>query len=141
MRNCVAKRPRRLLNSTCWWNGWGRVEMADVSLFIGGRQYVVTCRDGDEVRLEFLAAMIDAKVQDAKRAIPGINEVRQLLFAALFLADELNDVKATAESAKTPAPAPPTSDPRLARSEEHTSELQSLMRTSYAVFCLKKTNN
>src|SRR3546814_6379119 len=26
------------------------------------------------------------------------------------------------------------------RSEEHTSELQSLMRTSYAVFCLKKTN-
>src|SRR3546814_10107916 len=27
------------------------------------------------------------------------------------------------------------------RSEEHTSELQSLMRTSYAVFCLKKNNN
>src|SRR3546814_5291986 len=26
-----------------------------------------------------------------------------------------------------------------ARSEEHTSELQSLMRSSYAVFCLKKT--
>src|SRR3546814_3614414 len=26
----------------------------------------------------------------------------------------------------------------LVRSEEHTSELQSLMRTSYAVFCLKK---
>src|SRR3546814_8144784 len=29
---------------------------------------------------------------------------------------------------------------RLTRSEEHTSELQSLMRTSYAVFCLKKKN-
>src|SRR3546814_6712443 len=28
-----------------------------------------------------------------------------------------------------------------ARSEEHTSELQSLMRTSYAVFCLKKKKN
>src|SRR3546814_7213622 len=27
------------------------------------------------------------------------------------------------------------------RSEEHTSELQSLMRISYAVFCLKKTNH
>src|SRR3546814_3395979 len=27
------------------------------------------------------------------------------------------------------------------RSEEHTSELQSLMRISYAVFCLKKTIN
>src|SRR3546814_8328881 len=30
---------------------------------------------------------------------------------------------------------------QLDRSEEHTSELQSLMRISYAVFCLKKKNN
>src|SRR3546814_10651631 len=29
-------------------------------------------------------------------------------------------------------------DQRFERSEEHTSELQSLMRISYAVFCLKK---
>src|SRR3546814_5845508 len=41
-------------------------------------------------------------------------------------------------------PAPPAGllrpvGPRR-RSEEHTSELQSLMRISYAVFCLKKTN-
>src|SRR3546814_2524002 len=32
------------------------------------------------------------------------------------------------------------SDERGTRSEEHTSELQSLMRISYAVFCLKKKN-
>src|SRR3546814_1477020 len=30
--------------------------------------------------------------------------------------------------------------PKKRRSEEHTSELQSLMRISYAVFCLKKKN-
>src|SRR3546814_3928196 len=30
---------------------------------------------------------------------------------------------------------------RFSRSEEHTSELQSLMRISYAVFCLKKKKN
>src|SRR3546814_4390928 len=30
---------------------------------------------------------------------------------------------------------------RQSRSEEHTSELQSLMRNSYAVFCLKKKTN
>src|SRR3546814_1348978 len=39
---------------------------------------------------------------------------------------------------------PETARPRIRarrpRSEEHTSELQSLMRISYAVFCLKKTN-
>src|SRR3546814_5699624 len=34
---------------------------------------------------------------------------------------------------------PPAS--RSGRSEEHTSELQSLMRISYAVFCLKKKSN
>src|SRR3546814_8678489 len=33
-----------------------------------------------------------------------------------------------------------TLSPISARSEEHTSELQSLMRISYAVFCLKKKN-
>src|SRR3546814_10743993 len=32
-------------------------------------------------------------------------------------------------------------DPGNARSEEHTSELQSLMRISYAVFCLTKKHN
>src|SRR3546814_5649617 len=31
--------------------------------------------------------------------------------------------------------------PAAGRSEEHTSELQSLMRISYAVFCLKKKNH
>src|SRR3546814_4689764 len=31
--------------------------------------------------------------------------------------------------------------PDAGRSEEHTSELQSLMRISYAVFCLKKKRN
>src|SRR3546814_4210021 len=44
------------------------------------------------------------------------------------------------------SPGLPNSEPtgRVVRSEEHTSELQSLMRISYAVFCLKKkkkTNN
>src|SRR3546814_6071617 len=32
-------------------------------------------------------------------------------------------------------------DAFVSRSEEHTSELQSLMRISYAVFCLKKKNS
>src|SRR3546814_8474963 len=36
------------------------------------------------------------------------------------------------------AAAAPADEPSSPRSEEHTSELQSLMRNSYAVFCLKK---
>src|SRR3546814_8164385 len=58
-----------------------------------------------------------------------------------------------AAAMRTATPAPPSSAPwecwsvqaplssRSTRSEEHTSELQSLMRISYAVFCLKKKNN
>src|SRR3546814_7831305 len=38
-------------------------------------------------------------------------------------------------------PCLPSPEPRDPRSEEHTSELQSLMRISYAVFCLKKKKN
>src|SRR3546814_1335163 len=40
--------------------------------------------------------------------------------------------------AVAPFAAHPEILPQQARSEEHTSELQSLMRISYAVFCLKK---
>src|SRR3546814_4253113 len=40
----------------------------------------------------------------------------------------------------TPPVSGSSGSPRAGRSEEHTSELQSLMRISYAVFCLKKKN-
>src|SRR3546814_5794814 len=50
-----------------------------------------------------------------------------------------------AGSMKVVVGAPETPTPMLAgklqRLEEHTSELQSLMRISYAVFCLKKKND
>src|SRR3546814_4268641 len=45
---------------------------------------------------------------------------------------------ATTPSARPARMAPSTHNERKRRSEEHTSELQSLMRTSYAVICLKK---
>src|SRR3546814_21155840 len=48
-------------------------------------------------------------------------------------APSASDDVPTVAATPTPAPHP--------RSEEHTSELQSLMRNSYAVFCLKKKNN
>src|SRR3546814_7983146 len=42
------------------------------------------------------------------------------------------------QSIKPHSPAAGSAGGTVARSEEHTSELQSLMRISYAVFCLKK---
>src|SRR3546814_8113491 len=65
------------------------------------------------------------------RAAPVLDEVAQLLVRPLRQHDAqlhvlIADLVALA---------------RRNRSEEHTSELQSLMRISYAVFCLKKKNN
>src|SRR3546814_8340221 len=61
---------------------------------------------------------------------------------------EINAFPTRFSSGTKPMPAPSTAGKRLSalrsrlsRSEEHTSELQSLMRISYAVFCLKKKNN
>src|SRR3546814_9920204 len=57
------------------------------------------------------------------------------------LSSGIRRAKAASTMAKdAPATPTPTSTPAdsVSRSEEHTSELQSLMRISYAVFCLKK---
>src|SRR3546814_7187993 len=58
------------------------------------------------------------------------------LFGAIFAANLANGLATRMPSG---ASLPVATDPAaIARSEEHTSELQSLMRISYAVFCLKK---
>src|SRR3546814_3713935 len=65
----------------------------------------------------------------------GLDEARRFLerVEVFALAESLGGVESPIEhpAIMTHAPIPP-------RSEEHTSELQSLMRTPYAVFCLKK---
>jgi cell division protein ZapA len=65
--------------------------MADVRLSIAGREYIVTCRDGEESRLVELGAMVDEKVREAGGGAGGLSESRQLLFAALLLADQIKD--------------------------------------------------
>ncbi|MBB6122677.1 cell division protein ZapA [Sphingobium subterraneum] len=70
--------------------------MAEVQISVGGRQYAMHCRDGDEIHLSRLAELVDTKVASARQASPGLTEVRQLLFAAILLADELHDEKSRA---------------------------------------------
>jgi len=75
--------------------------MADVRLSIAGREYLVTCRDGEEQRLEALGALVHEKAEEAGGAAQGLNESRQLLFASLLLADQLAD-STGAGAASTP---------------------------------------
>src|SRR3546814_7968452 len=66
---------------------------------------------------------------------------RERAFEAKYSRDEEMAFRMTARRARTStarSATPASTSPRSTRSEEHTSELQSLMRISYAVFCLTK---
>lgn len=70
--------------------------MAQVRLNVGNRSYDLACPDGQEQRLEMLAAMLDSKAREAEQVVGSANEARQLLLAGLLLADELSDIRAGA---------------------------------------------
>jgi cell division protein ZapA len=70
--------------------------VADVKLMIAGRPYDVHCADGEEAQLLQLAAVVDEKA----REITGGTEVRQLLFAALMLADDAQEAKGKVDKAE-----------------------------------------
>lgn len=84
--------------------------MASVDVEIAARTYAVACRDGEEDHLRALAAIVDAKAQDAAAALGSLSETRQLLFASLLLADEIKDRQAGIE----PEPRPAAPDPAAA---------------------------
>lgn len=69
------------------------MSVAETVLHIAGRQYNLRCRDGEEPHLARLATLIEQKAADAQTLSPGLTEVRTLLFAALFLADELTELR------------------------------------------------
>lgn len=97
--------------------------MATLNVEIGGRQYDVACRDGEEPHLRMLAQIVDGKVREATAAVGGLQDVRQLLFAALLLADELNDIRSRPVAVpEPPPPAQPLSDPDIAAAMERLAE-------------------
>ncbi|HVF36523.1 MAG TPA: cell division protein ZapA [Sphingomicrobium sp.] len=67
--------------------------MAEVELIIAGRPYKVACRNGEEETLRKAGALVDAKSREALAGLGTLSESRQLLFAALLLADQIVDGK------------------------------------------------
>ncbi|HEU4958515.1 MAG TPA: cell division protein ZapA [Sphingomicrobium sp.] len=65
--------------------------MAEVELSIAGRPYKVACRNGEEDTLRAAGALVDAKSREALAGLGTLSESRQLLFAALLLADQIID--------------------------------------------------
>jgi cell division protein ZapA len=99
--------------------------MAEVDLIIAGRPYRVACRDGEEETLRAAGRLVDAKSREAIAGLGTLSEARQLLFAALLLADQLVDNRP--ESAAAVTAAPPDPDPQLvARATQLAGRLESL---------------
>src|SRR3546814_2526557 len=89
-----------------------------------------------------VAAPVAPPTADVTASVPPTGEVAPAptLLEPLALPDTPPDAPPpSADAAPFRVPdAAPVSPASVLRSEEHTSELQSLMRISYAVFCLKK---
>jgi cell division protein ZapA len=68
--------------------------MAQVTVTIAGRSYRMACGDGDEARLEGLAASFDGRIEELRAAFGEIGDMRLHVMAALTVADELDETKA-----------------------------------------------
>ncbi len=84
--------------------------MNRLALEIGGHRYDIACRAGQEGHFLGLAHVIEAKAGQATATMGRMDATRQLLFAALLLADELGEARARAVEA---APADPALAARL----------------------------
>ncbi len=99
--------------------------MSNLTLKIGGRDYTVACADGEEAHVSALGRLIDDKVQQMGNAAQS--EPRQLLFAALLLADELHEARGRPGSSAPASAAPaaqPAADPLAA--ERHAETLEAI---------------
>jgi cell division protein ZapA len=67
--------------------------VGQINVTIGGRSYPLACRDGEEERLNRLAAHVDAKAADLQGALGQMSEPRLLLMSAILIADEFFDLK------------------------------------------------
>src|SRR3546814_3259062 len=88
--------------------------------------------------LPIWASRCGSSTRTTRRSAPSRSAAASSIWTSSCAADRVPRESSPRHAAIT---ASPSASPHggMARSEEHTSELQSLMRISYAVFCLEKT--
>jgi cell division protein ZapA len=67
--------------------------MAQVTIHVNGRPYMVGCEDGQEPHLTELARLFDRQVRQVSQDVGQLGETRLFLMGALLMADELSDMK------------------------------------------------
>lgn len=68
--------------------------MAQVTLEINGKPYIVGCEDGQEGHLRDLASLFDRQVRLVAKEVGTLGDTRLMLMGALMLSDELADMRA-----------------------------------------------
>ena len=67
--------------------------MAQVTVVVNGRSFRMGCRDGEEARIQELAAEIDSHVKRIRGGAKAVQDDRLFLMAALMMADQLWDAR------------------------------------------------
>jgi cell division protein ZapA len=89
--------------------------MAQVAVTLNGRDYVVTCDDGEQEHVTRLARSVDDKVRALAKGLGQIGEARLLAMASILLADEIDDLKSAAAAPSPPPPVTSEADEALDR--------------------------
>jgi cell division protein ZapA len=74
--------------------------MGQVAINVNGRSYRFDCGDGEEARLQALAAYVKGRVDTLVREYGSVGDERLMLMAALLITDELWDTRAALEAAQ-----------------------------------------
>lgn len=81
--------------------------MAQVTVKINGYSYTVGCEDGQEQHLASMAEQVETRIDSIRRLGGQSGEARLLVLATLLMADELHDMKAELEAARSAPAAKP----------------------------------
>lgn len=73
--------------------------MGEVNITISGRNYGISCQDGQEERVHELGQYVDQRLKSIAQAGAATNESHLLVLTALMLSDEVFDLKAHAGEA------------------------------------------
>lgn len=103
--------------------------MAEVTIYINGRSYDISCDNGQEGRIVDLAAYIDQRLQQVSRSGAAYNDAHLTVLTSLVLADELFEAREQlnaiprAPRAAAPVAAAPVA---VANKEEETALVKAL---------------
>ena len=75
--------------------------MGLVAVTVNGREFSLSCDDGQEPRIRRLAQMVDTRAAEFAKSLGQVGESRLILLAALVLADELAEATEALQRAQS----------------------------------------